>query len=143
MELPIIPLESVGPIKFGASPEAVQQAVNSPFMTAVKNLDLPDNPTDFFDEVGFHVYYADGQCEAVELFSPAFPTLDGKPIIGQPFREVKAWLESLDPDVQPYDSGIQSRSYGLRISSSNFSEEDNPDAPIGSMLVSNRGYFDK
>jgi hypothetical protein len=55
MELAITPFESVGSIKFGASPEVIRAAVNAPYETFLKDLDAPSQPTDAFDSSGFHV----------------------------------------------------------------------------------------
>jgi hypothetical protein len=136
MELTIIPFESVGPVTFGASPETVRASTNSPWTTFLKNLEAPDMPTDAFDEAGFHVYYASGKCEAVECFSPASLIFQGKELIGQPYKEVKEWLASIDSKIV-YDgeSGLQARSFGIGIYA--------PNAVVEGVIVVDKEYFDK
>jgi hypothetical protein len=144
MELTITPFESVGPVAFGASPEVVRAATNSPWTTFLKNLEAPDMPTDAFDEAGFHVYYADGKCEAVECFSPASLIFQGKELIGQPYQQIKEWLESIDSMiVHDGESGLQARSYGIGVYAPDFSEAERPDAVVQGVIVVDREYFDK
>lgn len=143
MELTIIPFKSVGSIQFGASPEVVRSAVNSPWTTFLKDLDAPDQPTDAFDEAGFHVHYTLGNCEAVECFAPAVLLFQNQPLIGQPYKEIKAWLESIDSNIHTYDSGIQARSFGISIYAPNFSETENSDALVEGVLVADSEYFNK
>jgi hypothetical protein len=144
MELTITPFESVGPVIFGASPEMVRTATNLPCTTFLKNLEAPDMLTDAFDEAGFHIYYSDGKCEAVECFSPASLLFQGKELIGQPYKKIKEWLESIDSAIF-YDgeSGLQARSYGIGVYAPNFSEAERPDAIIEGVMVVDKKYFDK
>ncbi len=141
MRLPITPLKSVGPICFGADSAAVRAALASPCTPFRKDLDAPE-VTDAFDALGLHVHYAATGCDAVELFAPAAPTLDGQGFFGRPFEEVKAWLIVLDPDT-PIDSAeVQARTLGISISSS-FSEDPSAARTMDHMLVASAGYFER
>jgi hypothetical protein len=143
MELVITPLKSVGSIEFGSTAETIRSVVSSPWETFLKDLTAPDEPTDAFDEAGFHVYYVAGRCEAVECFAPAELTLNGQQILGKPYRVIKQLLESMDANIQPYDSGIRARTLCISLYASNFSDAENLDAPVSGVLVGSRKYFDR
>jgi hypothetical protein len=139
----VTPLKSVGKIEFGASPDGIRSAVNSPWKTFLKDIAAPDEPTDAFDEIGLHVYYVAGKCEAVECFAPAELILQGQQLLGEPYKVVKEWLESMDSNIHPYDSGIRARTLGISLYAPNFSETENPDAPVSGVLVGSQEYFEK
>jgi hypothetical protein len=139
MELPIIPFDSVGFVKFGASPDAVKASTSYSSKSFMKT-PISEMPTDAFDEVGIHVYYSSGKCDAVECFSPACPIFQGKRIIGEPYEEIKKWLESIDSHIVIDGSEIQARSFGISISPS-FSEIVGASSIVESMLVTDKEYF--
>jgi hypothetical protein len=143
MELVITPFESVGSIQFGALPEVVRTTLNTPWQTFLKDLDVPEQPTDAFNESGLHVHYMEGKCEAVECFAPATLTFQSKLLIGQPYREVKAWLASIDPMIRFDDCGLQACSFGIGIYAPNFSENENPDALVEGVLVGSNKFMEK
>jgi hypothetical protein len=143
MKLIITPFKSVGPIQFGATPTEVQAAVNAPWKTFLKDLEDPSQPTDAFDSCGFHVHYELGKCVAIECFTPAVLFFQGRQLTGQPYREIKAWLESIDPHLKASDSGIQSRSLGIELYAPNYSELERPDEVVEGIMVVDRDYFEK
>ena len=72
--------DGVGPVRLGMGFTAVRFALRSRVETFMKTPDS-ERPTDAFDELGVHVYYdRDGDCEAVELASPATPTFHDRPL---------------------------------------------------------------
>ncbi len=142
MELIITPFESVGIVKFGESPETVRSVLKSPCKSFMKS-SSSEMPTDAFDDIGVHVYYSQNKCEAVECFSPASLTFQGKILIGQPYKEIEKWLLSIDKNVVHGDSGIQSRSFGIGLYAPDFCETENPDATIEAVIVVDKEYFNK
>jgi hypothetical protein len=143
MELLITPFESVGPIQFGATPAEVQAAVNAPWQTFLKDLEDPTQPTDAFDSCGLHVHYELGKCVAVECFDPAVLFFQGRQLTGQRYREIKTWLELIDPHIKATDSGIQARSLGIELYAPNYSELERPDEVVECVMVVDRNYFEK
>jgi hypothetical protein len=103
---------------------------------------MAEMPTDAFDSVGIHVYYSAGKCDAVECFAPASPVFQGKTVMGQPYEEIKKWLESIDSHIVIDGSEVQARSLGISISAS-FSETAEEVSVVESMLVVDKDYFDR
>jgi hypothetical protein len=58
-------------------------------------------------------------------------------------REIKAWLESIDPHLKASDSGIQARSLGIELYAPNYSELERPDEILEGVMVVDRDYFEK
>lgn len=143
MEFIITPLKSVSGIEFGATPEEIRSALNYPWRTFLRDVSAPDEPTDAFDEIGLHVHYVAGRCEAVDCFAPAKLILQDKQILGEPYKVIKGQLESMDSNIHAYDSGIRARTLCVSLYAPNFSETENPDAPVSAVLVGSKEYFDK
>jgi hypothetical protein len=141
MELPIVPFDSIGFVEFGASPDTVKASTNYLSESFMKT-PMSEMPTDAFDEIGIHIYYSSGKCDAVECFAPARPIFQGRQILGQPYEEIKKWLESIDPHIVFDGSEIQARSFGISVSPG-FSEIVGVNSVVEIVLVVDRGYFDR
>lgn len=143
MELNIIPFQSVGNINFGASPENIRSVINFPLKSFVKGpvSDIP-TPADSFDDGGIYIYYDNSNvCDAIEFFSPALLTFQGKLLIDQPYKEVSEWLASIDKNITYDDSGLKAHSLGIGIYAPNFEENERPDELVESVIVVSKGYW--
>jgi hypothetical protein len=143
MELNIVPFQSVGSLRFGASPEIIRSVFNSPLKSFTKGAisDMP-TPTDAFDEDGVHVYYDKlNRCEAIEFYSPALLTFQGKLLVNQPYKEISEWLSSVDDNIVYDDSGLEARSLGIGLYAPNFDENERPDELVESVIVVSKGYW--
>lgn len=61
--------------------------------SSFKKVPTSECPTDTYDRLGFHIFYkAPGVCNAIEMFSPAQPTLNGRLLLDRPFGELKQWI---------------------------------------------------
>jgi hypothetical protein len=143
MKFNIVPFQSVGPIEFGASPEAVRNVIDSPLKSFVKGAlsDMP-TPTDAFDEIGVHVYYDKlNRCEAVEFFSPTVLLFQEQVLVDKPYREIVKWLASIDTNIVYDDSGLEARSLGIGLYAPSFDENERPDELVESVIVVSKGYW--
>lgn len=155
MEWPIRSYESVGPIHFGMSVRNARAALAEPLRALGKGWALTqsflkdprrdDLPTDDFSDVGLHLYYRiDGHrlvVDAVEIFPPANPTLDGFPLLGQRYAAVRDFLRRLDPAAEIDVDGAKSSRFGVSLYDGSCGEE--PDEPPGSVFVCSRGYWER
>ena len=124
----VIPLKSVGKVKFGMSRDKVRSLFGN-YTEFVKNKFSKNNPTDNF---GFcHVYYdTSGKCYLIEIF-------DGDVYIGgtKVFPTDISTIKSVIPDLEKSDVGYTSRSKSIGI------ETDGN--TVTSIAFGIRGYFDK
>lgn len=128
----------VGQIRFGMSIDEVRGSVNSEVRSFMKS---PQSqfPTDSFLDSSIHVFYkTPGVCEAVELYSPANPTLNGQEFIGRRFSAVRDWLEVQDDALEIEYGSVISYSLGIALYIPDLGEID---ALIESLLVFERGYY--
>jgi hypothetical protein len=76
-------------------------------------------PTDDFFEVGLHVYYRmhdqEMVVDAVEVFPPAAPTLDGFPLFAKPYWCVRDFMRTLDPGIELLVGGAKSLKLGVSL----------------------------
>lgn len=143
MELNITPFQSVGYMKFGASAKVIRSMFDFPLTSFVKGpaSDMP-TPVDAFDEGGIHIYYDKlNRCDAIEFFSPASLTFQGKLLIDQPYKEISKWLVSMDTNIVYNDSGLEARSLGIGLYAPNFDENERPDELVESVIVVSEGYW--
>jgi hypothetical protein len=49
---------------------------------------------------------------AIEMAVPATPSLEGRPLLGEPFCVVRDWLAALDPGIETDDDGLTSKALG-------------------------------
>jgi hypothetical protein len=135
----IRPYQGVGPIDFGMTIEQVRRSVGATVESFYKTVDSAF-PTDAFDSLGMHVYYRlPGCCDAVELFQPAAPILEGEALIGRPYNELREFLSLLDPGLKIDASGLVSGRFGVSIYAP--FGLDYPGEPVEAVLVFERGYY--
>lgn len=140
MNLPIEPYVGVGPIRLGMTRAQVRALVPSP---AHEFMLSPQSPsaTDAFNELAIHVEYsALDVCEAVEMSSPASPTLFGRSLIGEDFEKAASWLRELDPALEIDRAGLISKALGIGL----FAEAgpDEPHEPVRAVIVFRRNYYE-
>lgn len=137
LELNIEPYEAVGSIRFGMTASQVRGELAEHRVERE-----PNTPCDRFEDVGIRVYYAaDGTTEAVELRPPARPLLDGRALLGTPYRPLEAWLSTLDGAVKLEHSGLTSMAFGIRLYAA--SAKRLPDSPVEVVTVFARAYYQK
>lgn len=142
-ELIICPYQSVGQIRFGMTREEVRSLLGEPSATFYKGLNT-ESPTDAYDHVGVHVYYAhpSGYCEALEFFEPAQLLLAEKPLFQLSFVQLKEWLSSQDSELEIDDEGLTCFKYGLGLYAPEWKEDAN--LPVQGILVFNdRNYYNQ
>ena len=109
--------------------------------SSFKKAPTSECPTDAYDRLGFHIFYkALGVCNAIEMFSPAQPTFNNRLLIGQPFSELKNWIQAIDSNVEVDEVGLISYQLGFGLYAP-FAGES-PNDPVESAIVFERGYYD-
>lgn len=135
------PLVGVGPIRFGMTREEVRKAVGSvepPHEDEKPPYSRP--PLTCFNFIGITaIYKAEGACYGVILQEPSRPTLQGRSLLGRPFRQVEGWLREIDPDLQVKGSYLISQKLGIKVLASG--TETRPDEPTSEVLVVDRSDF--
>jgi len=127
-------------LKFGMSPSGIRSVVGAPVESFMKT-PTSGHPTDAFDSEGLHVYYdKEGQCEAIEFFSPAKVLLNGTTLSGQPYEFLVKRLRSMDPTLEEEDDCITSHSLGIGAFASG--SLDDPTVPVEGIIVFRKGYYD-
>ena len=132
------PYRGVGPLRLGMT----KPEIHSLFGDRAETFQKADErvPSDIIDN-SVLVYYDDnGRVEAIELAAPQRPTLDGRQILGQPFSQVRAWLEALDPELEVDGAGAESRHVGISIYAPSALKE--PNEPVEAAMIFRRGYYD-
>src|SRR5919106_7025414 len=116
MEFDITPYVGVGPITFGMTRAEVRRRLEAPVESFMKT-PTSAAPADAFDTLGLHVHYdSDDRCEAVEFVRLlTIATFRGQPLLGQPFAEVKRWLQAIDSDVRSDSSGLTLLTFGFGL----------------------------
>lgn len=140
MKLVLTPYESLGPIRFGMSREEVR-AVLAVAVHPFKKTPDATTLTDAFEAEGIYVSYDDqGDCEAVEVASPAEPVLDGETLLGQPFSQLRDRLKARGDELEVDASGLTDLTSGLGLYAP--SAEKAPNDPIEAVIAFRRGYYD-
>lgn len=140
VKLEIEPYQGIAGVKFGMSRGQVRHALNSS-VQAFKKLPTDELDTDAFDDLGMHVYYKNPDvCEAIELFTPANPTIQGQVLMGKPFGEMREWFLSVDPQIEIDDTGLTSFQLGIGLYVP-FASQILEDFVAG-VIVFERGYYD-
>jgi len=140
MPFEIVENVGVGPIRFGMTRAEVREALGVPVEEFSKSSSSTAT-TDSFDTLGVHVYYrASGQCQAVEIASPAVPEYRGRPLLGGPFGETLRWLQSIGCNPTLDDVGLNVTAAGFGLYCPGHSEDDSQ--LIESVFVFEPGYYD-
>jgi len=129
----IIPLEGVGPIRFGDSRQHVRNVLASPYTTFRKA--SGSNETDAFDELDLHVYYGgEDLVEFIEAFSPASISFCGLQLMGRALGNIDEELRALGCSPEQADVGLKYESAGIALYA--------PNGIVESVGVFRRGYYD-
>lgn len=140
MDYDITPHVGVGPLKLGMTRDDVRTTLGSEVTTFGES--DGGMPIDAFNDLGVHAHYRPpGILEAIQLWGPASPTLDGQPLLKRPFREIRDWVRSQDPDVEIEDDGLTSKKLG--IASYAPSAKKSPRTPPEGVFVFEPGYYEK
>ena len=122
------PLTSVGPIKLGATREAVREAAGPEFEEFRKS-PSSDNTTD--DYGSFDVYYDESNtCVAVEVFPEIEVLVDGEVVFPTTLDKAAAVIPSLARD----DDGLISTEQSIGVYA--------PYGEMESILFGVRGHYD-
>jgi hypothetical protein len=138
MDYDLRPYDGVGALRLGISREEVHKVAGLPsdsFLKAGVSL------TDQYDSLGILVYYdSEEKVEAIELFSPAKPTLHSREVLGRPIREIIEWWKSLDPNLAADEAGLTSRTLGIGAYAPGAARDS--DDPVQGVIIFKRGYYD-
>lgn len=122
------PLTNVGPIKLGATREAVREAAGPEFEEFRKS-PSSENTTD--DYGSFHVYYDENDtCVAVEVFPEIEVAVDGEVVFPTTLERAMVAIPSLERD----DDGLISTEQSIGVYA--------PYSEMESILLGVRGYYD-
>lgn len=122
------PLTNVGPIKLGATREAVREAAGPEFEEFRKS-PSSENTTD--DYGSFHVYYDENDtCVAVEVFPEIEVAVDGEVVFPTTLERAMVAIPSLERD----DDGLISTEQSIGVYA--------PYSEMESILFGVRGYYD-
>jgi len=129
----------VGPVRFGMTTEQVRMAIGSPFRTFQKTK-ASKFPTDSFDGLGVHVYYApSGICEAIEMGRTARPQFNRIELFRLSFVDALHWLKNLDSLVETDNSGLTALGLGIGLYVPGVAKDDS--LPIEGVIAFKRGYY--
>jgi hypothetical protein len=123
------------------SREDIRRALAPHPATAFRKAPTSVNLADAFRDLGVHIHFdVDDRCEAIELFDPADPTLDGERPIGRPFVELLEWFRSRDSKIETDDAGLTSRRLGVGLYAP--AAQKAPEESVEGVIVFRRGYYD-
>lgn len=139
MDQEIKPLEGFGRLRLGMSRTDVDALFEEKPRTFHRGHD--PNETDHFVNAGIFVCYDQaGVVEAVELAEPARTVLNGRDLLSMTFTEARAFLANLDAGLVVDVDGLTS--YALGVGAWSPFAKDDPQAPIESVIVFRKGYYD-
>ena len=138
MNFEIVPYVGAGCIKLGMERAEIRKCFNNIYRESKKSSST-GNTSDVFDCC--YVYYKEQDtCEAIEFFGEAQATIDGKIMLGEPYSRVKNMFEAIDNSISFGDSGFTSFKYGVGVYAP--FAQDEPDEPVESVIVFEKGYYD-
>lgn len=140
LPLEIEPYQGIAGVQFGMTAEQVRAILGQPIAPLLEP--APGSATaDFFEHLGMEVSYTpSGHCDAIDLAPPSAPTFQGQSLMGQPFVAVKAWFQTLDPEIAIDETGFTSYHYGLGIYAPFAATE--PEEPVEGVILFQAGYYD-
>lgn len=138
MNFEIKPYIGVGCIQLGMKREDVRKCFNNVYRESKKGSSNGNNSDAF---TCCYVYYNKRDiCEAIEFFGDARVTMSGILMLGESYSKVKKYIESMDNFISIDDSGFTSFKYGIGIYAP--FAQDEPDEPVESVIVFQKGYYD-
>lgn len=140
MECVITSQKGVGRLLFGMSASQVRALLRARFRSFKRTSDAAC-PCDLYADVGLFAYYdASGHLDAVELVTPAVPSLCGTRLLDLSFDETANYLSSMDPQLDREADGAVSLALGVSLYAPQAVK--NPKARTESVLVFAPGYYD-
>ena len=134
MNWEIEPYQSVGPLTFGQTRNAVREQLGPDYDSFAK--DVGENETDAYDNLGVHLYYDDDdRLEFVEAFEPASLTLRGVALHRREYRQVDSELSRLGYDANPTDVGYRYDDIGIALTLDG--------STVEGVAVFRRGYYEE
>ncbi len=96
--------------------------------------------TDGYLKNSFQVFYKEpGVCEAIETYLPTEISFKDKKLLGEPFNKIRQWFEQEDKNIDIDDAGLTSYKLGIGLYAP--AHMENPDCPIESVIVFEKGYY--
>lgn len=138
MEFLIKPYVGAGKILLGMTSQQIHAVLQ---IKPDKFKKFEDDEFDTDDFKWCQVYYKKpGVCEAIEFFENANVIINNKTILGKKYSEIKAIFERMDDSLEFDAIGLTSLKYGVGVYAP--FAEDEPDEPVESVIVFERGYYD-
>ena len=135
------PYQGLAGVAFGMTPDEVRRVLGGSFQQ-FKKTPQTSMLTDDFYELGMRVYYkSPGHCEAVEVYKPGTPVIEGIAPLGRRFDQMIDEFKVLDSSVVVEDSGLTSFLFGISLYAP-FALEC-PEDPVEGILVFENGYYSK
>lgn len=133
--------KGVGPIRFGMSRKEVLDLFPVE-ATSFKRNQADTHPCDYFASLGCFVYYSDENhlVEAIELTSPAKPTLNGIDLLYLGFIDLLKIIRDADSEVSIDSDGFTSARLGIGGWAPSLKSA--PNAQLESIIVFAPGYYD-
>jgi hypothetical protein len=139
MNLEIRSYVGVGDIMFGATREQTRRLVGGAFKTFKRTEDSL-TPMDVFLNGSLFVYYdVEEKCEAVEFAAPLNPLIGGIKLLGQPFKDIVAWIKLRDANLELDSSGFTSPALGISGYAPGCSRDEN--TPVEGVIAFRHGYL--
>ena len=130
----------VGPIKLCMSRKDVQKIMAGNDVEDFKRSSSSELPSDYYCDVGVFVYYDNSECvAALEFHEPAHLLFHGNEILKMPAEMAYRLISGLDTEVEIDGDGVTSFNLGVGFYAPNY--EENPKAPIESMMVFRKDYY--
>lgn len=138
MKFEITTYVGAGCIILGMTRDSVRKCFNNKFKEFKKT---PYSKT-LTDDFGMcHVYYKErGTCEAVEFFGDAEVIFNEEQILGKTYSKIKTMFEKIDELLDVNDAGFTSFKYGIGVFAPFALDE--PNEPVESVIVFEKGYYD-
>jgi len=134
----IEPYVGAGKILLGMTSKQIQ---NELVIKPEKFKKFEDDEFDTDDFKYCHVYYKKpGVCEAIEFFGEAKVIINNETILGKSYTEIKDMFEAIDDSIDFDATGLTSFKYGVGVYAP--FAEDEPDEPVESVIVFEKGYYD-
>lgn len=138
MDFDIKPYDGAGCLKLRMERVDIRKCFNNQYKE-IKKTPLSQSITDDFGCC--HVYYKINDiCEAVEFFEREV-MFNGQKLIGRPYSEVRNFFETIDNSIDFNDAGFTSLKFGVRVFAP--FAHDEPDEPVESIIIFERGYYGK
>jgi hypothetical protein len=141
--LVIQPHLGVGPVRFGMSPDDVHRMYGEPNWKRAPN-DYSDSTREQFELRRLFVdFRSDTGCCAVEMYPDARVMLEEVDLMAMSYRQLVGLLRGKGLSVVELGDGFRCDDLGLACYASKLADSGVPEAPIESLMVYPRGYYDQ